>query len=293
VKIRFRYEVGASPLPSNGVWLDDLQFACYQAPSVPPAYAFLQGTSMAAPQVSGTAALIFSLHPGASLTAVRNALLASVDQIPSLKEKTVTGGRLNAARALAELDTIPPANPTLATDPASPSTSSTPRIIGSAEPGSTIRVFANANCAGTPMQELSAAALASSGVPVMIPSGTTLAFSATATDAGLNVSGCAAVSYTNISSLSNGNTDPVIVQPPPPPPPSCTVPKLAGKTLGQAKTALAHATCKLGKVTKPKTKPGQKSSPLVVKSSSPAIGAKPASGVVAIKLGPKPRARRH
>jgi subtilisin family serine protease len=291
VKIRFRYEVGSSPTPSNGVWLDDLQFACYQAPTVPPGYAFLQGTSMAAPQVSGTAALMFSLHPEASLTAVRNALLASVDPIASLTGKTVTGGRLDAARALAELDTTAPASPVLATDPASPSSSSAPRIIGSAEQGSTVRVYANAGCAGTPLKELSAAALSSPGVAVTVPSGTTLAFSATATDAGLNVSGCSAVSYTNVSSLSNGTIN--VQVDPPVSGPSCTVPRVTGKTLAQAKAAIVRAACKVGKVTKPKTQPGRKTSPLVVKSSSPGAGAKPASGVVALKLGPKPKARRH
>jgi hypothetical protein len=58
----------------------------------------------------------------------------------------------------------------------------------------------------------------------------------------------------------------------PPPLPTCTVPKLKGKTLGQAKSALKAAHCALGKVTKPKPKKGQ-NGPLVVKSSSPAAGA--------------------
>jgi hypothetical protein len=189
---------------------------------------------------------------------------------------------------LAELDTTPPANPILATDPVSPSTSSTPRIIGSAEQGSTIRLYANASCSGSTIRELSAAALGSSGVTVTVPSGTTLAFSATATDAALNVSGCSAVSYTNISSFSNGSGETLVE---PPPSASCTVPKLTGKTLTQAKAAITKATCKVGKVTKPKARPGTKLGPLVVKSSSPAAGAKPASGVVALKLGPKPKAR--
>ncbi len=79
----------------------------------------------------------------------------------------------------------------------------------------------------------------------------------------------------------------------PPPPPSCKVPKLAGKTLGRAKVALSAAHCKLGKVTKPKAKRGRKLPALVVKTSAPRAGAKPASGKVNLTLGPKPKPKKH
>lgn len=397
VTLRFRYKAGPTPVAGNGVWLDDLALACSQPPSAAPAYAFLQGTSMAAPQVSGTAALLFSLKPGASVTAVRNALLAGTDPVPSLAGKSVTGGRLDAAKALAELDTTPPAEPTLSstdppspdlennprilgsaeagstvkiyaggscqgspvaegsaaqlaspgiavtvpnnarreftatatdaslnvsacstpilyttiideepplapvleTNPASPAPNSAPRVIGSAEEGSLVDVYANATCTGTPLKRVNEATLASTGVTVTVPASTTLSFSAKAEDAAQNKSPCsAAISYTNSSPIP---TLPVVVVPPPvvppepptPPTPSCTVPKVTGKTLAQAKAAIVRASCKVGKVTKPKTQPGKKISPLVVKSSTPGAGAKPASGVVALKLGPKPKARHH
>lgn len=74
-------------------------FGC--APQSPPCWAYSDGTSMATPHVSGAAALLFSQDPGASLASVRSALLGSVDPKPSLQGKTVTGGRLNVARALA------------------------------------------------------------------------------------------------------------------------------------------------------------------------------------------------
>lgn len=78
--------------------------------------------------------------------------------------------------------------------------------------------------------------------------------------------------------------------PPPPPPESkCTVPKLAGKTLGQAKKALTAAHCTLGKVTKPKKKKGK----LVVKSSKPGAGSVLAeNSKVDLKLGPKPKKKK-
>ncbi len=58
---------------------------------------------MASPHVAGTAALLWARQPTASLGEVRQALLSGVDRRPSLVGRTVTGGRLNARRALEEL----------------------------------------------------------------------------------------------------------------------------------------------------------------------------------------------
>ena len=58
------------------------------------------GTSMATPVVSGVAALILAEHPQMSVDDLKKKLLASTDPIVALKGKTVTGGRINAARAL-------------------------------------------------------------------------------------------------------------------------------------------------------------------------------------------------
>ncbi len=64
------------------------------------AYEEKSGTSMATPVVSGVAALIVSQHPRMSVDDLRKKLLASTDPIGALKGKTVTGGRINAAKAL-------------------------------------------------------------------------------------------------------------------------------------------------------------------------------------------------
>jgi thermitase len=58
------------------------------------------GTSMATPVVSGVAALILAEHPRMSVDDLKKKLLASTDPIVALKGKTVTGGRINAAKAL-------------------------------------------------------------------------------------------------------------------------------------------------------------------------------------------------
>jgi thermitase len=389
VQLRFRYQAGPHPGAANGVWLDDLALTCYQATGVAPSYAFLQGTSMAAPQVSGTAALLFSLQPASSVTTVRNAILAAVDPVASLSGKTATGGRLDARKALDKLDVTPPAAPAfsssnpaspneasqplllggaeagstvriytgavcggspvaigsaaqfaspgitvtvphateatfsakavdaaenvspcsapisykqeddvtaplppeLATTPASPAGSASPRILGNAEPGSSVTIFASATCTGTVLATVSAATLASPGIGVTVPASSTAVFSALATDAAHNASACSApVSYTNTGLI--GSTPIAPLPPEPPQPPSgCTVPKLAGKTPAKAKSALSAAGCKLGRVTKPKPRAGQKPPALVVKSSSPRAGAT-STGTVALALGPKPKARR-
>ena len=58
------------------------------------------GTSMATPVISGVAALIVAENPRISVDQLRKRLLAAVDPLPALKGKTVTGGRVNAAKAL-------------------------------------------------------------------------------------------------------------------------------------------------------------------------------------------------
>ena len=63
-------------------------------------YATISGTSMAAPHVSGVASLIWAQHPGFSLEDVKAIMLSSVDLIPSMNGVTVSGGRLNAFKAL-------------------------------------------------------------------------------------------------------------------------------------------------------------------------------------------------
>jgi hypothetical protein len=70
-------------------------------------YQELSGTSMATPMVSGVAALVASAFPQATPDEIRTRLLGGVDPIAGLAGKVVTGGRLNALKAL-ENDTLAP-----------------------------------------------------------------------------------------------------------------------------------------------------------------------------------------
>jgi subtilisin family serine protease len=60
----------------------------------------LSGTSMATPMVAGVAALVLANDPKMSVDDLRKRLFDSVDTLPGLKNKTVTGGRINAAKAV-------------------------------------------------------------------------------------------------------------------------------------------------------------------------------------------------
>jgi subtilisin family serine protease len=67
-------------------------------------YREASGTSMAAPHVSGVAALILSSEPNLSVAKLRERLLESVDELSPLNGKIASGGRLCAAQSLGVKD---------------------------------------------------------------------------------------------------------------------------------------------------------------------------------------------
>ena len=58
------------------------------------------GTSMATPFVAGVAGLVLSVEPNLSVKELRDRLMNTADKLDSLKGKVVSGGRVNAARAV-------------------------------------------------------------------------------------------------------------------------------------------------------------------------------------------------
>jgi subtilisin family serine protease len=75
-------------------------------------YKFLQGTSMAAPHVAGEAALALAADPSASTAQLKEDLIVSADPIGALAPISVSGGRADAAAAVADIASIPDPTPT-------------------------------------------------------------------------------------------------------------------------------------------------------------------------------------
>ncbi len=63
-------------------------------------YAYMSGTSMAAPMVTGTAAMLYSCDASLSFMDVRNRILQSARPLESLSGKVATGGMLDAGAAM-------------------------------------------------------------------------------------------------------------------------------------------------------------------------------------------------
>ena len=63
-------------------------------------YEEMNGTSMAAPHVTGVAALIKSIRPDLSAQEIKALILNNVDLVDELEDKCITGGRLNAYKAV-------------------------------------------------------------------------------------------------------------------------------------------------------------------------------------------------
>jgi hypothetical protein len=91
------------------------------------------------------------------------------------------------------IDTRAPATPKItATDPVSPADNNAPKIIGTAGPGTTVKLFKTAGCTGSPIVKGGAAQFKSPGIVVPVPNNSTTSFRAKATDAAGNTSSCSA-----------------------------------------------------------------------------------------------------
>jgi thermitase len=261
LQLAFSYRAGPSPSPGDGVWLDDVGFSCMQPLGQASGYELLDGTSMAAPHVTGAAALLFSLNPAASVAQVRAALLATVHPDAALAGKTTTGGRIDAAAALDEIrqpDTAISRHPRATTRSTRASFS-----------------FARSDAA------------IGGGFQCRLDSG---AFAPCSSPATYRVRGGRHSFSVRALSPHGVLADPSpatvrwrVLQ--------CKVPKLKGRSLRRARRALRRAHCRLGKVKQPRHGAAVG---LVVMKSKPKAGAIRADGTkVKLTLGrPRPQ-RRH
>src|SRR3954453_18059276 len=69
-------------------------------------YAYMSGTSQATAFVTGISALLLSKDKTLKPDQIRDIIRASVDKVPYLKERVFSGGKVNAAAALAQLQKL-------------------------------------------------------------------------------------------------------------------------------------------------------------------------------------------
>ncbi|MBI4842746.1 MAG: S8 family serine peptidase [Nitrospirae bacterium] len=92
----------------DGVYVDNVKLVTRDIIISGYDYANYSGTSMATPHVSGAAGLILSNSPSLTNLQVKSKILNNADAVPGLSGKVLTGGRLNAYRALAGSAPPPP-----------------------------------------------------------------------------------------------------------------------------------------------------------------------------------------
>jgi len=104
IRLRFRLETD-SFRTADGVYLDDLEISGVSSfEKGLEQYAFVSGTSFAAPVVSGVAAMVLSHRPEISTKQLRDILLTTVREVEGLSEKVLSGGIISANAALTKAD---------------------------------------------------------------------------------------------------------------------------------------------------------------------------------------------
>jgi subtilisin family serine protease len=99
VYVRFHL-VTDSHNTADGVYIDDVDVTSISHRYEGDEFQFLQGTSMAAPHVSGLAGLVLAQYPTLTWDHLRWRILNGADEIEDLAARMVTGGRINANNSL-------------------------------------------------------------------------------------------------------------------------------------------------------------------------------------------------
>jgi subtilisin family serine protease len=93
---------------SSSVYIDNVNISAFDPLSAKQNYVFLNGTSMAAPHVSGLAGLVKAVNPNYTNLQIKDAILKNVDVESALRGKISTGGRINASKTLSGIGPTPP-----------------------------------------------------------------------------------------------------------------------------------------------------------------------------------------
>jgi subtilisin family serine protease len=177
-------------------------------------YQYLSGTSMATPHVAGAAALVLAAKPTLNTAGVKSALLNNVDPIPSLNGLTVTGGRLNAAKAVGAAPPPPPGPDfSLSASPASQT------VIRGASTSYTVTVTPSGGFTGSVTLSSSGLGAGATGSFAPNPTTTTSTFSVTTTTTA--TTGSFPVTITGTSGTLTRTTSVTLVVNSSAPPPPC------------------------------------------------------------------------
>jgi hypothetical protein len=135
---------------------------------------------------SGTWTVTFSSQPEGTRVTALQTVFHTGSGVPSANESSELS-------PVVQLDTTTPDAPSItATSPVSPGNDDTPAVIGTAEAGSTVKLYSGANCNGSVLASGTAAQFAGSGLSPTsaIPPDALTTFRATATDAAGHTSNC-------------------------------------------------------------------------------------------------------
>jgi Tol biopolymer transport system component len=232
----YRRSGGETTLVSAGAFGGDAEFnASFAGASYDGAHVFVLTVEQLASldsdssadiyDISGGAATLISVGPaggngpfGAGLTGTTSVsedgshVFFTTDERLAVDDKdleerdvyqhTAAGTLLVSTGNAVQLGPAPPSQ--LSTDPASPGATTTPSIKGSAEPGSSIQVYADASCSGEPLRTGTAEALGGSGIQVTVASGSTTSFWLSAEAEGITSACAGPVTYKH----SGGTTPP-------------------------------------------------------------------------------------